>query len=267
MKFCLRSRQTKEYLLKADEIKVEYRDRKSIPDLAEWYPNATIILEIPPQTEWDTEEIRQYKFITKNRLIVAIAHLQDKGIPFLKEMEIPFYWRYEITTPYELNAIKNLGVCYVVLGAPLFFMQDVVAAVGIPGRIQPNISYWDNLPHENGTVGTWIRPEDLSLYENSIQAVEFFVDDNHKEQALYRIYAEQHKWPGPLDLIIENLGVSPTNRMLPQEITLHRLNCGQRCEAGKPCRLCYRYFSLANEEKMRAYRDEVLNKNGQTNEE
>ena len=38
MKFCLRNRQIGEYLQKADEIKMEYRDHKSIPDEFEKYP-------------------------------------------------------------------------------------------------------------------------------------------------------------------------------------------------------------------------------------
>ena len=44
MKFCLRSRQSKQYLEKADEIRVDFRDRNSIPNLVEEYPNKTIIL-------------------------------------------------------------------------------------------------------------------------------------------------------------------------------------------------------------------------------
>lgn len=44
MKFCLRSRQDKQYLEKADEIRVDFRDRNIIPDLAMDYPDKTIIL-------------------------------------------------------------------------------------------------------------------------------------------------------------------------------------------------------------------------------
>ena len=40
MKFCLRNRQESIYLMKADEIKVDFRDRRSIPDLIEKYPEA-----------------------------------------------------------------------------------------------------------------------------------------------------------------------------------------------------------------------------------
>lgn len=267
MKFCLRSRQTAEYLKKADEIKVEYRDRKSIPDIADTYPNATIILELPPQVQWDLAEIKSYKDLSLGRLICQISHFNDAGIPFLKENEIPFYWAYEVNTPLELNIVKDLGVCYVIPGGPLFFNQKLLKETGIPVRVCPNIANHDYVPSKWGTIGTWIRPEDLSLYENTVAAVEFGKQDQKREQALFRIYAEQHKWPGPLNLIIDNLGAEPTNRMIPPDLAKFRLNCHQKCLDKRPCQICYRYFNLANEEKMREYRDEVLNKNDSTNQE
>ena len=57
MKYCLSSRNQRDYLSKADEIKVEYRDRKEIPDLFERYPEATIILQCffyEEDLEWGT---------------------------------------------------------------------------------------------------------------------------------------------------------------------------------------------------------------------
>lgn len=44
MKFALSCRQSPAYLEKADQIIVEFRDRKIIPDLAEKYPKKDIIL-------------------------------------------------------------------------------------------------------------------------------------------------------------------------------------------------------------------------------
>lgn len=51
MKFCLSSRQSKEYLEKADEIRVDFRDRNIIPELATEYPDKTIILVQHPGEE------------------------------------------------------------------------------------------------------------------------------------------------------------------------------------------------------------------------
>lgn len=53
MKFCLSSRNNYEYLKKADEIKVEYRDRKIIPDLYEDFQKANIILLCIKDEEMD----------------------------------------------------------------------------------------------------------------------------------------------------------------------------------------------------------------------
>ena len=44
MKFMLSCRQSPTYLEKADQIRVDYRDRKAIPDLAEKYPDRDIVL-------------------------------------------------------------------------------------------------------------------------------------------------------------------------------------------------------------------------------
>jgi hypothetical protein len=57
MKVCLSSRQSPAYLERADEIKVEFRDRRSLPDLFDAYPNAYVILEIPPKEEIDEQEL------------------------------------------------------------------------------------------------------------------------------------------------------------------------------------------------------------------
>ena len=46
MKFCLRNRQESIYLMKADEIKVDFRDRRSIPDLIEKYPEFQLFIQV-----------------------------------------------------------------------------------------------------------------------------------------------------------------------------------------------------------------------------
>lgn len=49
-------------------------------------------------------------------------------------------------------------------------------------------------------------------------------------------------------MIITNLNYPGVNRMIPTELTEKRMNCGQRCQSGGHCRLCYRYLELANPE-------------------
>ena len=66
MKFSLHLRTSSaQYLKKADEIVVEYRDRRAIPDYAKKYPNACIALEVKPDTQWDFDEIKDYFILAR----------------------------------------------------------------------------------------------------------------------------------------------------------------------------------------------------------
>ena len=87
-------------------------------------------------------------------------------------------------------ALKELGACYIKLDAPLFFNLPKVKKIGIPIRAVPNVAYDDNIDRIDGVCGTWIRPEDIDAYGQYIDTVEFGDCDQKKEQAMYRIYAE-----------------------------------------------------------------------------
>ena len=252
MKYCLHSRLTEEYLQKADEIKVEFRDRKSVPDLIEKYPTATIILEEDLAGEqFDWKEIDLWNKLAQGRFIICLAAIYNAEQ--CKKYDVKFYVGYPVKTLYELNGLKNLGVCYVRLDAPLFFKMNVVKNAGVPIRLIPNLAYGDGLPREDGMCGTWIRPEDLDLYDVYAEAVEFTDCNVDKEQALYRIYAEQKAWPGELGMIITNLNHSALNRMILPEVTESRLNCGQKCQETGSCKICERALSLANRDLIKDY--------------
>lgn len=254
MKFCLKNRQSVLYLKKADEICIEYRDRRAIPDYAKKYPNATLTLEILPQTEWDFSELKEYFILSRNKLKFCLPEIKEETVSQFKTNNMPFFWGYEITTAYELNAVIAAGVCEARIGAPLFFDTDYLKKCGIPLRVTANVAHAGYFEHLDGINGSWIRPEDLDMYEGIFTTVEFADCDQNKEQALFRIYAEQKKWPGRVDMLISNIEAPEAyNRMLPPEFTSTRLNCRQRCASGGACRICYRYMSLADPDKIKAY--------------
>lgn len=182
--------------------------------------------------------------MTKSNLVVALSTLAD--VNECKKYNIKFYLNYPITTFYELQALKNLGAEYALIDSPL--VQDIIRAreVGIKLRVVPNVAYYAFIPREDGVCGSWIRPEDLNLYEPFIDVIEFEDCDVKKEQALYRIYMEQKSWPGDLGRIITNLNYLGVNRMIPSELSEKRMSCGQACMRGSHCKLCYRYLDLAN---------------------
>ena len=57
MLYCLNSRQTKEYLQKADEIRVDYRDHEMILDIIKDYTNVNIIINCPKDKVVDFEKL------------------------------------------------------------------------------------------------------------------------------------------------------------------------------------------------------------------
>ena len=253
MKFCLSSRQHKDYLAKANEIMVEYRDRKIIPDLVEFYPEATVILRAPVEDDVqpDWSEIKDYNIISRGRMIYCFRKVED--VAKCKEIDLPFYCGFPIVTYEDLRALKELGACYVRAEGPLFFDLATVQKFGVPVRVVANVATENYFQPTDGVASAWIRPEDVDAYSEYVDAIEFEDKDIQKEQALFRIYAEQKEWPGELKMLITNLRHEGTNRMIPPEFGERRLACKQQCVSGGRCKICYTLMKLADPEKLRPY--------------
>ena len=259
MKFCLSAKQTKEYLAKADEIMFMYGDRKGIKSYFDEYPKATIILRHDRNNDKiDWKEIKALNSVKKNGFVLCLDNIQD--CLRAKEEGIDFYHARPVSNYYDLQALRELGVVYVYITAPLFF--DLEHLPDRPEvRVYANEANVDGLPRADGLRGPWIRPEDLALYNEYISVVEFFpsVDKDldswlKKERALYRIYAEEHEWPGNLSQIINNLGdKDAANRMIIPEFTRTRMFCGQKCTKTGTCHMCDLAFRMADPEKAKKY--------------
>lgn len=253
MRFCLSSKQNDEYLSKCQEIKIPYQHRAMILDLLEKYPDMIYIIDMKGYNGIiDWEELKNYNIMTRNNTIIALNNLVDADE--CKKQKISFYWNFPVNSFYELQGLKNIGACYALIDAPLTHNIAEAAQIGIELRVVPNVAYYAFLPREEGVCGSWIRPEDLDLYEPYVAAIEFEDCDTKKEQALFRIYAEQKQWPGDLGMIITNLNYPGVNRMIPRVLTEKRMTCNQRCMYNSNCKLCYRYLNLANPELLRPYK-------------
>jgi hypothetical protein len=108
------SRQSPEYLQKADEIKVQWRDRRIIPDLSEKYPNATeealqemerIVTETSP-FQYISEGMRHVMFLVIGvavALTLVYGIIQKKIVPAALKMLgyiIGCYYVYEVVEHY-----------------------------------------------------------------------------------------------------------------------------------------------------------------------
>lgn len=255
MKYSVSSRQQPEYLQKCDEIKVMWNDRNIIFDLIEKYPGKTInlcrYLIHSNEDDIDWSEIKKFKTLARDNFVFGLTYIDE--IIECKAHDIEFYYLEPIRSFRELQGLKLFGAKWAFIDAPLFFQMDKVRAVGLPVRVTANVSVREAFPYADGVPGPWIRPEDVEAYEPYVDTIEFSRVNLDQERALFRIYAEQKKWPGELGLIVQDINYLGTNRMIPPDLVEKRLNCGQKCMENGNCHLCWRILDLANPDLLRDY--------------
>ena len=163
---------------------------------------------------------------------------------------ISYFFIYVKKFPKEFlfHGFGASSVCGVYLDAPLFFQMEKVRRFGLPIFAIANQAIQTALfQREDGVVGTWIRPEDVSAYEAYVYSIEFS-GTLQQQRALFRVYVDRKEWNGELGLLVYDLNFICSNRMIPPTLVEARKNCGQRCMEGNGCRLCYRTLDLANPE-------------------
>lgn len=259
MRFCLRGRQSREYVKKAQELMVEYRDNNYIYDLMEINPDLIITLEIKNDNNLelkDWEKLTQYKTICKNGFRVMVSSASNMEIA--KKMNYDFFSSIPAYDMYHLNALINFGVCAARIDGHLAHQLDIIAGKEI--EIRSLVNNAKGYLNYNNILTGWFRPEDLPNLP--IDVCEFVAKDNRQEQALYRIYAERQTWAGPLkDIIVGIEDEEILNRMIPPEFQEHRSQCGMHCQTRETCHYCLRAINMAKTEFIRQVKsNQELNK-------
>ena len=253
MNYCLSSQVNKEYYIKAQEIRIKYKELNKLLDIYEINSNLSIILTITSQqkNEIKWEEIDKYNKMWQNKIIIETDSFDIMDA--CKLFNIKYFYGIPVNNFYDLKALIDYGCCDVKIDAPLTHMLDKLKNFDITIRMSPNIAYYAYIPKENGVIGSWVRPEDVELYEEYIDVFEFEDCDVHKEEALYRIYAEQKSYPSNLNNLITNLNYDASGKLVLPDFGKIRMFCGQKCANGFSCRACYRILDLANNEKIRNF--------------
>lgn len=264
LKFSISSRQSKEYLNKADEMFVHWKDHELIYDLYHMAPK-TIILRIPmgPRDLFkeDWKKVIEYHEALGSNFKLALTYPRHGLV--VKDLGIPYYFETPVNDFPTVNMyIKQFGVSEIIPGTVLAHNMSALKAKGVPIRMIVNrhmMPVWDKEQFEvDGTVGAWVRPEDLwKTYSKYVDYVQFDIpieptrDELIREQALFRIYAEQKTWPGDIDKIVNDLNHKGINRLIVEDFGERRANCRQMCEINGNCHFCYRALDLANPELLK----------------
>lgn len=264
MKYCVNCRQPKDVLEKVDEIYVEPRDYRIVPELFVKYPDKRIILEFNANN-FELAVLQQYAEASPENFVVKLMYLNDQNLSFVKDFGIKFYYGYPISTFYELRGLQDLGVEYIFIQEPLSFEMEKLSKIDMKFRMVPNIAYAAYIPRKDGLHGQWVRPEDIKYYEDGIYVFDFEDANLEKERTLFHIYAENGCWPGNLNLLLTNFGINIDNRLFPADFGEHRSNCGQRCQSRGTCHYCD--LNIRFHDMVQEHREELLERKRQKEKE
>ena len=179
-----------------------------------------------------------------------IKQLEEK----INENELPHYYNEIITTWDKFQGYLTLNITDIFISGDIAFNIKIASEKakknGKKLRCYCNIvqSGW----LEGNSLKTFfIRPEDIELYNNYIDSMEFFIDDlkdSVKVNVVYEIYVKNQFWFGKLKEIIHGYNGEEDSRLIIAKFGEQRLNCGRRCLQCSPysscCQICDRIIEL-----------------------
>lgn len=165
----------------------------------------------------------------------------------IKDMGIDFFLDTKIDTLDKLLGVVNLGVSDVYICNELGFMLKDVSAFchyrQIKVRVYPNVAQSSTDLEIEPFKKFFIRPEDLHLYEDYVDIIEFYCKELDKQMTLYEIYHKDKSWNDDLSIIILGLDKNLINSSIPPIFGEVRLNCKKSCGLNR-CDICGKTLSF-----------------------
>lgn len=251
---------------KADEIIVRYYKFDELLEICEKYPDKDIVVDVPEGValEYNTVSMCE-KQLKGGNLYVRIQDINSfVNVNECQKHNLKFFWGKPVNNFYQLNALKELGVSQIYIDAPIFFQMPEVKKLDIKVRLVPNVCYrLKTVPHKDGLHGTWIRPEKLDIYEPYADVVEFYFESPQQELALFRLFAEEKKFSGDMNLLYFGFNLHMNNDLVYEGLDEMRLDCGQKCETPRSsCHMCEKVMRF--EKVGRDWANEQVAKESQT---
>lgn len=184
-----------------------------------------------------------------NRLAVRFDEPHALKVEYVREREIPFFFSKFIDTWDKLISCIEYGVTDVYIINELAFELDEVGKMclehSVNVRVFANVAQSNCIDKPKNTLTTFfIRPEDVMVYEQYVDTIEFF-GPNDRMSVLYEIYKSQ-RWLGDLKDLILGLDVSLYSKHIVPYFGHRRCSCRKQCNQNK-CHLCEGVLELSKE--------------------
>lgn len=262
MKYCINFNKKSQYLqhiddLQVDEINIIYNVTKvKLNSFLDKFPNTRINILIADSAAFleakKIEEFVELRQTYKNFYIKIKTFTEDSDIilfNLFKDNRIPTYFAVPIDDWEDLRFILNVGVSdiYITnqLGFELNYIKQFTNQKNIQIRAIANRAQRTN-KNTPALKSFFIRPEDVTFYEDYIDVIEFDLDNNRlNEDILYKIYAVDRCWEGQLKEIILDFDNDLNSLYMEPHFSYRRADCGRQCIRDGRCQICEKAYALS----------------------
>lgn len=259
MKYCINYKKNFKYINEIDELTINYnRKDTSLQDFLLLFKDKRINIYIEDSKSFlennDLNRFIEIKnkypslnfyFKLRNPAIDKDSLLLFKKIK--EKTSIPYFFEVFINDWDILYGYINMKVSDIYIAEALCFELDKVSPLlhnhGIKIRTFPNVcqTSWKETPP---LKTFFIRPEDVDIYSNYIDTLEFFSNLSSIE-TLYKIYAIDQKWFGKLAELITGFNSTIDNKFIAPNFAERRINCNKKCLKGGKCDICNKIETLS----------------------
>lgn len=211
---------------------------KSIDEYSECFQTIALLRERNPESK-----------------IYTVLFKYDKQLEQkINTLQLPHYYSEIISSWDRFQGFLTLNVTDIFITGEIAF--NIKLAKENADKNKKRLRCYCNIVQSNWREGPslksfFIRPEDIELYKDYIDCIEFFIadiQDAKRINLLYEVYVKNQFWFGKLNEIISGYQGEQDSRFIIAKFGEQRLNCGNRCMTGAlhSCKICDRIIELGN---------------------
>lgn len=248
MKYCVDYFNHTKGLENADEYTIKYnKQNDALITFLQKNQNKTINLKIEERLDDIDYQTLKVIYNTFSNFKLRFELYNPDDIENIIECGIPFFFANRVNSWDLFLGLIDLGVTDIYIVEDMCFDLERVSEVAhrenVKLRTYANVaqSTWAD---SDGIKKFWIRPEDIQIYEQYIDVLEFF-GNPQQCGVLLNIYKINKQWYGPLEEIIIGLNNPIDSRYIVPEFAEKRVSCQKQCLKGGKCKICNRVVELS----------------------
>ena len=252
MNYCIPFNRDSKYLDTIDELVINYRQNVSEPRLQSFidmHLNQKITLDMGMTTPGDGFIAAVAKLRDKSKFSIRLPRENAAALGVIPKLGINWYFTNAALTYDDIYTYAEAGAKEFFIGPQLGFDLEHCKIVADNLNMKVRSVYAYSVLDSEVYKNYWqffIRPEDIDLYGQYIDTVEFYGKIS-VINVLVRVYHDK-KWDGPLSEIIPMSDIRFDSRYMISHWGQRRINCNRKCMYSSPstCNICEIIPALSN---------------------